>query len=114
MAEENVQAIDGGKITLAGKEYTLPPLPLAKMPKIKQLMEGGEMTEEFVGALVDAIHWSLQRNYPVMKREVVESNVDMLNWKAVMDVFMTVNGFAPKKGEEGAPLGEAQAVGSTQ
>ena len=74
---------------------------------MKTLMEGGDMTDEFVGTLIDAIHWSLQRNYPELKREDVESAVDMLNWKEVLNAFMTVNGFAAA-GEPKA--GEAQGV----
>ena len=102
--------VDGVTIKLDGVEYTLPPLPLAKMPKIKTLMEGGDMSDEFVGTLIDAIHWSLGRNYPALKREEVESSVDMLNWKEVLNAFMVVNGFAPV---EGAPsLGEAPSAAS--
>jgi hypothetical protein len=105
MAEKT--KVDGVAVTLDGVEYTLPPLPLAKMPKIKTLMEGGDMTDEFVGTLINAIHWSLQRNYPAIKHEDVESAVDMLNWKDVLNAFMRVNGFA-SAGE--APAGEAQGA----
>lgn len=99
--------VDGINIKLDGVEYVLPPLPLAKMPKIKKLMEGGDMSDEFVGTLIDAIHWSLQRNYPELKREEVESAVDMKNWKEVLNAFMEVNGFAPAGG---SPAGEAQSA----
>ena len=104
--------IDGVAITLAGEAYTLPPLPLARMPKIKTLMNGGDsMSEEFVNALVDAIWWSLQRNYPDIVREAVSDNVDLKNWKIVLDAFMNTNGFAPVAGAQ--PSGEAQAATST-
>ena len=105
--------VDGIEVKLAGEAYTLPPLPLAKMPKIKKLMEGGDLTDEFVGCLVDAIHWSLQRNYPDLAREIVETNVDMLNWKEILDAFMETNGFAQRPGA-GAQSGEAHAAASTE
>jgi len=109
MAETKDVKVQGEVITLGSEEYVLPPLPLIKMSSIKRLMSGGDFTEdeEYVGSLVDAIYWSLKRNYPQMDRETVELNLDMANFQAVMDAFMKTNKMTPKAG---APAtGEATA-----
>lgn len=100
--------VDGVEITLNGEKYTLPPLPLVRMPKIKAIMEGGDMSDEFVDTFADAIHWSLLRNHPDLDRGVVADNLDMTNWKDVLAAFMKVNGFEPNK--ENQPSGEAPQV----
>lgn len=104
--------VDGEKITLGGQEFVLPPLPLAKMPKIKALMSGSEdITDEFTDGFVNAIFWSLQRNYGNdVTHEFVESAIDMTNWQAVQQAFMRANGFQAKP--EGAPA-SGEAAGET-
>lgn len=99
--------VAGEPIALNGVTYILPPLPLVKMAKVGKLMQGGNFMEDeaYVGSLVDAIHWSLQRNYGKdFQREIVEENLDMNNFQSVMNAFMQVNGFQKKPGQ-----GEAQA-----
>lgn len=99
---ENVK-VAGEKIVLAGTEYVMPPLPLVKMSSVKKLMDGGDfMSDEgYVEAMVNAVHFSLQRNYPDVERTVVSDNLDMTNFKKILDAFMTVNGFAKKEVESG-------------
>jgi hypothetical protein len=106
--------VDGEQINLGGQQFTLPPLPLVKMPKIKALMSGsGDITEEFTDGFVNAVFWSLQRNYPDTKREFVEESIDMTNWQAVQQAFMKTNGFQAKA--EGAPAsGEAAGAATLQ
>ena len=99
---------EGVKVELTGREYILPPLPISKMPKVKALMDGGEVSDEFVGSLLNAIHWSLLRNYPALEFSVVEDSIDLKNWQGILGAFMQVNGFA--KGEK---VGEAQAPSLT-
>lgn len=92
---------DGLELKLGKTVYILPPLPLAKMSKIGRLMQGGDFTQDdqYVSVLVDAIWWSLQRNYGKdLSRDVVEDNIDMTNIKDVLDKFMQVNGFAETTG----------------
>lgn len=101
----DIVKVDGVKIVLSGKEYVLPPLTFSKMPKINALMEGGTMSPEFVETLINAIHWSLQRNYPTLLREEVDSSVDILNWKVVLDAFMSVNGFSATGNPPGEVVG---------
>lgn len=99
---------EGEVIKLAGKDYILPPIPLIKMAKIGQLMKGGDFTQDeaYVDALIDALWWSLQRNYgKTFPRETVELNLDASNINKTMEAFMKVNGFA----SAAAPSGEAQA-----
>ena len=97
--------IDGSLIVLGQQEYILPPLPLVKMAKVSRLMSGGNvLQEEYVDSLVDALWWSLKRNYKDLDRQAVEDNLDSLNFKQVLEAFMQVNGF-----ENGKEPGEAAA-----
>ena len=98
-----VTAIDGEVITLAKIEYILPPLPLRHMSKIKRLMSGGDITtdEEYANSLIDALWYSLNRNYPGIDRSVVEDNLDMTNFEQIVKAFMLVNKFASKDSEQG-------------
>ena len=95
--------VEGEVIKLNGVEYVLPPIPLAKMAKVGRLMQGGNAMEdeEYVASLVDAVWWSLLRNYKELERAEVEENLDMTNFQAIMDAFMKVNGFAKKDGNKG-------------
>lgn len=98
---------EGEEIVLAKQKYILPPIPLIKMAKIGQLMKGGDFTQDeaYVEALIDALWWSLQRNYgKTFPRETVELNLDASNINATMAAFMKVNGFAAL-----APSGEVLA-----
>lgn len=98
-----IPAIDGEQITLAKTEYTLPPLPLRHMSKIKRLMSGGDITtdEEYASSLIDALWFSLNRNYPGIDRTVIEDNLDMTNFEQIVQAFMVVNKFASKEPQQG-------------
>jgi hypothetical protein len=94
--------ITGPVITLDGVEYTLPPLPLRRMPEVKVLMAGGDpMTDpEYIMTLVRAVHWSLVRNYPDLQIEAIQDSIDLLNYSGIVSAFSEANGFqAAKSGE---------------
>lgn len=95
--------VDGKIIKLGGIEYVLPPLPLIKMSKVSLLMQGGDIMREgdYVNNLIDALLWSLQRNYKDLEKEIVSENLDMSNFKTIMDIFMEVNGFKTPEVQSG-------------
>src|SRR6266446_4512916 len=68
---QNVK-VQGRPIKLADVEYILPPLPLARLSGVKRLMEGGNAVEDegFVSSMVDALYFSLLRNYPELGRDI--------------------------------------------
>ena len=93
----------GENIELSGETFVLPPIPLVRMAGIKKLLSGGDFTEdpEYVGNLIDAIYWSLLRNYPELDRKTVEDGVDMVNIKELLDAFMLTNGLSTKADQPG-------------
>lgn len=99
MSQKNM--IDGETIELGGAQYVLPPLPLIKMPKIKALMEGvSEVSEEYVKLFVDAIQWSLARNYPDLPEDFAARLIDMQNWETCFTAFMRVNRLEATTGQD--------------
>jgi hypothetical protein len=90
--------VPGVEIQLGSEKYTLPPLPLIHMGSIRKLLAGGSTLEDddYVNSLVNALHLSLQRNYPEVQREVVAANLDMVNYKHCLTAFMEANNLTPK------------------
>jgi len=99
----------GKKIILGNEEYTLPPLPLVHMHLIGKLQNGGDPSSDpaYAEGLVEVIHKSLLRNYPDLERATVSDNLDMLNYRELMESFMAVNGFTTAKVQQS---GEAVAA----
>lgn len=103
--------IPGVAITMAGREWVVPPLTLGQlrrlMPKVRQLSEiGAQMGEAQIGVLVEIVAAALQRNYPEIAAEAVEGLLDLGNAAAVLNAVLTGSGLTP-----GAPPGEAEAPG---
>lgn len=101
--------VKGEVITLEGTDYVLPPLPLKRIPDVKVLMTGGDPFSDpaYIDALINALHWSLLRNYPEMPRTLLEESLDMTNYSRILNAFMVTNGFVAAPTD--AVLGEAQA-----
>jgi hypothetical protein len=110
MSQQNTQ-VNGEEIQIGNEKYVLAPLPLIKMASVKRLMSGGDFMgdDEYVQSLINAIYWSLLRNYPTLDRAVVENGLDMTNFQPIMNAFMSVNGFANKPSDAEAVAGEAVA-----
>jgi hypothetical protein len=110
MSQQNTQ-VNGEEIQLGNEKYVLPPLPLIRMASVKRLMSGGDFMgdDEYVQSLINAIYWSLLRNYPTLDRAVVENGLDMTNFQPIMNAFMSVNGFANKPSDAEGVAGEAVA-----
>jgi len=95
--------VEGFDILLGGKLYCLPPIPLVKVAKVARMLHGGNVIQDelYVESLVDAIFWSLERNYPDIVRADVADNLDMVNFKSVLEAFMMINGFVQNEAGEG-------------
>lgn len=103
--------IPGIEIAMGGQEWLVPPLTLGQlrrlMPKVQQLAEiDASMGEAQVGILVEIVAAALQRNYPDVTPETVESLLDLGNAGAVLNAVLTGSGL---KRYGGSP-GEAVAV----
>lgn len=98
----------GEVIRLGRLFYVLPPAPLVHMPKLKAVLSGGNFSEDegYSNALADAVYYSLRRNYPSVGREQVAENIDMTNFRDIMNAFMKANGLQQATPPD-KPLGEA-------
>lgn len=79
----------GLEVTLAGVQYTLPPLSFGaykrQKERLRQIAEGGFSDPvQLQDALTDVVHAALQRNYPDLPRETVE---DALDWATADQLF---------------------------
>jgi hypothetical protein len=105
--------IPGVAVTMGGKEWTVPPLTLGQlrrlMPKVRQLSDiSAQMGETQIGVLVEIVSAALQRNYPEVTTEVVESLLDLGNAGSVLNAVLTGSGLR----QPVLPSGEAMAPGS--
>lgn len=104
--------IPGVMVAMGGQQWTIPPLTLGQlrrlMPKVRQLTEiGAQMGETQIGVLIEIVAAALQRNYPDMTAETVESLLDLGNAGAVLNAVLTGSGLRPQE----QPPGEAAAPG---
>jgi hypothetical protein len=97
----------GVPLKLGRQEYILPALPLKRLKEASPLMTGTIASDGYVDTLIQAVYWSLLRNYPELKVEEVEDSVDMLNYGDVVKAFTAANGFVVT--EQVASTGEASA-----
>ncbi|HEY3910377.1 MAG TPA: hypothetical protein VGM07_10840 [Stellaceae bacterium] len=104
--------IPGMMIAMGGQQWTIPPLTLGQlrrlMPKIHQLTEiGAQMGEAQIGVLVEIVTAALQRNYPEMTADAVETLLDLGNAGTVLSAVLTGSGLQTQE----RPPGEAPAPG---
>jgi hypothetical protein len=102
--------VQGQPVTIHGATYILPPMPLVKLPMVKRLMQGGDIFQDaqYIDCFVDAIYWSLLRNYPDFQRDTFVNHLDMTNYAALMEAFTVANGFKKPSTDSGA-AGEVAA-----
>lgn len=95
--------IPGPIIKLGRLYYVLAPVPLVRMHKLETVLKGGDFTTDgaYAEAVVDGVHYGLVRNYPDLPRDVVSDNLDMTNFRDVLDGFMVANGLQKKDEAEG-------------
>jgi hypothetical protein len=106
--------IAGATVAMGGREWTIPPLTLGQlrrlMPKIRQLSEPEErIGETQIAVIVEIVAAALQRNYPDVTEEMVESLLDLGNAGSVLNAVLTGSGLRPRE----RPLGEVRAPGDS-
>lgn len=96
---------------LGGKTWVLPPITLGKLEQLQdrlgKLTKAGALGPESVKTMLDAVHASMQRNYPEITREEVGELVDVGCMQEVFEAVMDVSGLKRKQ-MEAAAQGEAQ------
>ena len=105
--------IPGVVVAMGGSDWVVPPLTLGQlrrlMPKVRQLSEiGAAMDEQQIGTLVEIVATALQRNYPEITVETVESLLDLGNAGDVLGAVLSGSGLKARE----HPPGEAAAVAS--
>lgn len=89
--------LEGAKVTLAGTEYTVPPLNLKAlrtlMPQIG-LLSAFAMSDAHVDAAIKVLHAAMVRNYPAMSEDDVADLIDLGNLQVVIEAVMNVSGLA--------------------
>lgn len=105
--------LDGIKVNLGGKEYTVPPINLKalrqlgpKFASMAKAVDTGNISGLFEGAQLDTmlevILSAMSRNYPDLTKDDLEEVVDLGN---LVDLFGAVCAQSGLKKQEGAPGG---------
>ena len=105
--------IPGILISMGGKDWTVPPLTLSKLrrlrPKIRQMTDAGiesniGLTDEQIDTIAEIVQSALARNYPDLAIEDVLDLIDMGNVQPVLQAVLAGSGL-----RRSTP-GEAKAV----
>jgi len=94
--------IDGVKLTLGGRDFTVPPLSLKSVrklaPKLRAITSMGDIpTDEEMDTVVEVVHSAIVRNYQEITAEEVEGFLDLGNLKDVLLAVLGVSGFVQGK-----------------
>lgn len=102
--------IDGARIRLRGREFTIPPLTLAAIKRltlngsiaaINAASASGAMSVEQIDAALALVYEAMRPNYPDITVDEIADLVDMGNMKPVVQAVMAQSGFV--EGEAAAP-----------
>ncbi len=112
-----VGMIPGVSVAMGGNDWMVPPLTLGQlrrlMPKVRELNAiGASMDETQIDVLVEIVTAALQRNYPEVTAEVVESLLDLSNAAAVLGAVLTGSGLRTRETSPGEPTAVA-SLGTT-
>lgn len=105
----------GVPMVFEGKTWVLPPITLGKLEQLQarlaKLSANDVLSPESVRTMLDAIHASMQRNYPALTREQVGEMVDVGCMVEAFEAVMDVSGLKRKQLEEAAAQGEVRPGG---
>lgn len=102
-----VVKVKGIPYDFGGRVLVIPPLSLGAMEQLQGRLadlDERNISPEYIGTVIDAVHAALQRNYPEMKREDVADLIDLENMQEVMACTMDVAGLK-RKAMEAAQAG---------
>lgn len=105
--------LDGTKVNLGGRDFTVPPLNLKALrrlaPTISALADMADVpTPEQVGQIAEVVHAAVVRNYPEITVDEMEELLDLGNIKAVLQAILSGSGLT-----QGEPGGVASSGAST-
>lgn len=101
--------IPGVNISMGGNDWTVPPLTLGQLRRLKDKIQAMTeiehdargITSEQIDSIAEIVATALSRNYPDMTAERVLELIDVGNARAVISAVLTGSGWQP---------GEAAAV----
>lgn len=91
--------VDGTKVNLGGRDFTVPPLNFAALRRLESdiaLIQGlGDVPgPQHIDAIVRIVHAALVRNYPDVTEAEVAELIDMGNLASVLKAVMGISGVA--------------------
>jgi hypothetical protein len=96
--------IEGINFILGGEEITVPPLNFKKMKELQKDIEGlsalkdkKTFNEKDIMVICKIVHSAIERNYPQVKLEWVEENLDMGNAAGIIHEILTGSGVKEKR-----------------
>lgn len=110
------ELLPGVTIRLGGREWTVPPLTLGQLrrlkPEIGQITSNaGALTGEVVDAIIRIVATAMQRNYPELAEEAVGEMLDLGNAGSVLNAVLAGSGLrrSSSPGEELAASGDGMS-----
>ena len=92
--------IDGKKIIIGEKEFTVPPLNFRSIRALEKdiaslgaMSPGAAITSEQIDTIIRIVQVALKRNYPDITTEDLEENLDLNNVAPIIQAIMGVSGF---------------------
>ena len=94
--------LSGVKVTMGGREYTLPPLTLGSLKRIGNKINtlskiDSVPNEEQTDAIAQIVLASVNRNYPEITQDELLEMIDLGNLKEIFEAVLGLSGI--KKGE---------------
>jgi len=91
--------LSGVKVTMGGREYTLPPLTLGSLKRIGNKINtlskiDSVPNEEQTDAIAQIVLASVNRNYPEITQDELLEMIDLGNLKEIFEAVLGVSGEA--------------------
>lgn len=107
--------IPGTVVTLAGEEFTIPPLTLGqwkRLAKARDTLRGtkGELSDDGIDAQLEIIQTAMARNYPGITAAELLDMVDLGNLKEISEAIIALNKLVPAGEAKAAANGAAPAA----
>jgi hypothetical protein len=98
----------GGEwVDIGDESYRIPPLGFRKLRELQEKVRslpvnGGELSDEHMEAIVDIVHGAMERNYDIARGQVVDM-LDLGNFREVLTAVLRINGGGSQSGEAKTP-----------
>lgn len=86
--------IDGKEVVIGDKTYIVPPLNFASLKKLQPTLNTLSLQTDNIdiNALAEVIQVAISRNYPRIKKKTIVKNLDLKNFKTIIDSIMEASG----------------------